>query len=98
MKGVSIDDPEMKDFRDYTDAVNAIASSSQGFVWRETFDPELPQQSNVLNDEQVIINFSVWNDIESLREFTYKTFHSAIMKRQKEWFQKYGKAHYHYGG
>lgn len=94
MKGVSIDDPEMKDFRDHTDAVNAIAASSKGFVWRDTFDPELPEQPNVLNDDQVIINFSVWNDMESLREFTYKTFHSAIMKRQKEWFQKYGKAHY----
>ena len=80
MKGVSIEDPEMKDFRDNTDRVNELA--------------EATPVTNALNDEQVLINFSVWEDVASLREFTYKTFHSAIMKRQKEWFQKYGTAHY----
>lgn len=94
MKGLSIDDPEMADFRDRTDEVNALADSAPGFVWRDAFDPEAAPQLNVLKDEQVIINFSVWKDVTSLRNYTYKTFHAAIMKRQKEWFQKYGKAHY----
>lgn len=94
MKGVSIDDPEMIDFRDNTDAVNALADAAPGFVWRDFFDETAIPTPNALNDEQVLINFSVWKDVESLREFTYKTFHTAIMKRQKEWFQKYGTAHY----
>lgn len=94
MKGVSIEDPEMKDFRDNTDRVNELAESSPGFIWRDIIDTEAAPAPNVLNDEQVLINFSVWEDVASLREFTYKTFHSAIMKRQKEWFQKYGTAHY----
>ncbi len=94
MKGQSIDDPEMKDFRDHTDAVNALAESSAGFVWRATFDPSAVPTPNGLEDEQVLINFSVWEDVASLKAFTYKTFHTAIMKRQKEWFQKYGTAHY----
>lgn len=94
MKGVSIEDPEMVDFRDNTDAVNALADAAPGFVWRDVFDETAIPTPNALNDEQVLINFSVWEDVESLKEFTYKTFHTAIMKRQKEWFQKYGTAHY----
>tara|TARA_R110002012_G_scaffold6531_3_gene30800 strand:- start:33291 stop:33704 length:414 start_codon:yes stop_codon:yes gene_type:complete len=94
MKGVSINDPEMKDFRDHTDEVNALAEQSKGFVWRDVFDENAEPKPNALADEQVLINFSVWEDVESLRAYTYKTFHTAIMKRQKEWFQKYGEAHY----
>lgn len=94
MKGVSIDDPEMIDFRNHTDAINELAESSPGFLWRDAFDPDAAPQLNVLQDEQVIINFSVWKDVLPLKEFTYKTVHAAIMKRQKEWFQNYGKAHY----
>ncbi|NNL82357.1 MAG: DUF3291 domain-containing protein, partial [Winogradskyella sp.] len=44
--------------------------------------------------DQVITNLSVWKDIETLESFTYKTFHTEFIKRRKEWFQKYGKAHY----
>ncbi|RMB59112.1 DUF3291 domain-containing protein [Dokdonia sinensis] len=94
MKGLSIDDPEMKDFRDNTDRVNELAETSPGFIWRDSIDTEAPKEPNVLNDEQVLINISVWEDVASLRNFTYKTFHSEFIKRQKEWFQKYGTAHY----
>jgi hypothetical protein len=94
MKGVSINDPEMKSFRDHTDEVNALAEQSKGFVWRDVFDENAAPQPNALADEQILINFSVWEDVESLRAYTYTTFHTAIMKRQKEWFQKYGEAHY----
>jgi len=94
MKGVSIEDPEMKDFRDHTDRVNQLAENSKGFIWRDTIDPNATPTPNALDDEQVLINFSVWEDVASLKAFTYETFHAAIMKRQKEWFQKYGTAHY----
>jgi len=43
------------------------------------------------NDEQVIINISVWDSIESLKDFVFKTFHSDFLKRRKEWFKSYGK-------
>ncbi len=93
MKGLSIDDPEMNSFKEQTDRVNALAEASKGFIWRDTgsYDTE---ESKGLFDDQVLTNMSVWESIEALKAFTYKTFHTAIMKRQKEWFQKYGAAHY----
>lgn len=94
MKGVSIDDPEMVDFKNHTDRVNALAEASPGFIWRDVYDENTPPKPNALDDTQVLINFSVWENVETLSAFTYTTFHTAIMKRQREWFQKYGTAHY----
>jgi hypothetical protein len=34
MRGVNIEDPVMKEFKDNLDAVNQAAESSKGFVWR----------------------------------------------------------------
>lgn len=94
MRGVSINDPEMLDFRKNTDRVNALAEASTGFVWRNIFDECATPHPNALADEQVLINLSVWKDVDTLKIFTYSTLHTGIMKRQKEWFQKYGTAHY----
>lgn len=44
-----------------------------------------------MNDEQVIINISVWERVEALEHFVYKTFHTSFLRRRKEWFQSYGK-------
>jgi Domain of unknown function (DUF3291) len=93
MKGVDINDPIMKEFVENLDKVNGIAESSEGFVWRLKDENNNATSLNPYNDEQVIINLSVWESIETLENFMYKTFHSEFLKRRKEWFQTYGKAH-----
>jgi len=94
MIGVNIEDPIMKEFVENLDRVNELAENSPGFVWRLKDDSNNASNFNPFNDEQVIINVSVWEDIESLENFTYKTFHTDFLKRRKEWFFKYGKAHF----
>jgi hypothetical protein len=91
MKGVDINDPIMKEFVDNLDKVNAIAESSEGFVWRLKDESNNATDLNPYNDVQVIINISVWETIESLETYMYKTFHSDFLKRRKEWFQSFGK-------
>lgn len=93
MKGVNINDPIMKEFVENLDNVNAIAESSDGFVWRLKDDNNNATGLNPYHDEQVIINVSVWESIETLEHFMYKTFHSDFLKRRKEWFQTFGKAY-----
>jgi hypothetical protein len=93
MKGININDPIMKEFVDNLDKVNALAESSQGFVWRLKDESNNATNLNPYNDEQVIINISVWQSIETLENFIYKTFHTEFLKRRKEWFQSYGKAY-----
>ncbi|MBT8324384.1 MAG: DUF3291 domain-containing protein [Winogradskyella sp.] len=94
MIGVTIEDPIMKEFVDNSDQVNLLAEGSEGFVWRFEDESNNSIDFNPFNDDQVITNLSVWKDIETLESFTYKTFHTEFIKRRKEWFQKYGKAHY----
>ncbi|CAL2095078.1 conserved protein of unknown function [Tenacibaculum sp. 190524A02b] len=92
--GVNMEDPIMKEFVDNLDKVNELAEGSEGFVWRLKDESNNAASFNPYNDEQVIINISVWETVEALENFTYKTFHTDFLKRRKEWFQKYGKAHY----
>ncbi|MDO7173796.1 DUF3291 domain-containing protein [Mariniflexile sp. AS56] len=91
MKGVSMDDPIMKEFVDNVNAVNEIAEKSNGFVWRLLDEDKEAANFSPFTDEQVIINISVWETIASLETFMYKTFHSDFLKRRKEWFYAYGK-------
>ena len=94
MIGVNIEDPVMKEFVENLDRVNDLAERSPGFVWRLKDESNNASGFNPFNDEQVIINISVWKNIESLENYTYKTFHTDFLKRRKEWFSKYGKAHF----
>jgi len=92
MKGANLDDPIMAEFVANLDKVNALAAQSDGFIWQPS-DEYGDDTSNPFHDEQVIINISVWRDIDSLKQFVYRTYHADIMRRQKEWFHKYGEAH-----
>lgn len=94
MRGVNIDDPIMKEFADNLDNINILADSSPGFVWRMKDDTNNATAFNPYNDEQIIVNVSVWSDIKTLEAYTYKTVHTDFLKRRKEWFQHFGKAYY----
>lgn len=91
MKGVDINDPIMKEFVENLDAINATAESSEGFVWRLKEDNNNATSLNPYDDEQVIVNISVWQSIEALEKFMYKSSHVEFLRRRKEWFQKFGK-------
>ena len=41
----------------------------------------------------VLVNMSIWKDVESLYNFVYKTVHSKIMSRRKEWFHRVEEAY-----
>lgn len=84
------DDPIMKEFVDFLDPINKLAEESPGFVWRLVGEPTEPSPW----EDMVIINISVWEDIESLKHFTYHTVHSYFVKSRKKWFEHLGKPHY----
>jgi Domain of unknown function (DUF3291) len=94
LKGANINDPIVKEFADNIAVVNELAEQSEGFVWRLKDDTNNATNLNPYNDEQIIINVSVWEDIDSLATFTYKFLHSEFLKRRKEWFQNFGKAYF----
>jgi Domain of unknown function (DUF3291) len=93
MNGVNINDPVMKEFVANLDLINSLAENSEGFVWRMKDESNNATGLNPYHDEQVIINISVWENLTALEKFTYKTFHTDFLRRRKEWFQSFGKAH-----
>ncbi len=84
------DDPANADFINGLDPVNAQADAAPGFIWRLVGDGNdatelVPDES----DPQLLINMSLWRDVESLGAFVYRnTDHLSFMRRRKEWFEK----------
>jgi hypothetical protein len=84
------DDPANADFMNALVPVNAQADAAPGFVWRLVGDGNdatdlVPDAA----DPQLLVNMSVWTDVEALAAFVYRNSdHLAFMRRRKEWFEK----------
>jgi Domain of unknown function (DUF3291) len=87
-----MDTPEMSGFKDNLDRINALADSSEGFVWRLVGDGEGSNDATSLrpfdDDSTLLINMSVWTDLEGLKNYVYKSVHTDFLKRRAEWFEK----------
>jgi hypothetical protein len=88
-----LDSPVLKDFVDNLDRINALAESSDGFVWRMKGDGNDATSMRGPWGDDVIINMSVWRDAASLRAYVYDTAHLEILKRKREWFTRMAKMH-----
>src|SRR4051812_36672968 len=88
-----IDDPVMQDFVANLDSINALAEDSDGFVWRLKTEGNNATSIKIFDDDFLIVNMSVWKDIETLNQFVYRSDHVKIFKRRKEWFDKMAELH-----
>ena len=86
-----LDDPRLADFLAGLDPVNAAADAAPGFVWR------LQTEAGNATDVQaftwdadgavgVIVNLTVWVDLDHLLAFVYSPQHRAVLRRRREWF------------
>lgn len=85
--------PELADFMAALDRINALAESSPGFVWRLQSASGNATDILVSEDPRSLVNMSVWSSVESLFAFVYRTGHTDVMKRRREWFEKPTEAH-----
>lgn len=81
-----MDSPELKDFVDGLDPVNAVAEAAGGFVWRLKADSGNATDIPVFGDAWLIVNMSVWRDADALTAFMYAGRHRELMARRREWF------------
>jgi len=82
-----LDSPQLRDFVDNLDRINALAEGSPGFVWRLTGDGNDATGLRPMG-EKIIVNYSIWRDVETLKSFVYSTAHVEILKRKREWFER----------
>ncbi len=86
-----LDSPALADFVANLDRINALAESSPGFIWRLKTEEGNATAFRPLG-ENTIVNMSVWKDVESLQQYVYKSAHTQIMSRRKEWFERMSEA------
>ncbi|MGD9793410.1 MAG: DUF3291 domain-containing protein [Acidimicrobiia bacterium] len=82
------DDPMIAPFMDALDEINALAEASPGFVWRFQTDEGNTTSVRPYDDELILINFSVWESIEALSDYAYRTDHATFLRRRREWFER----------
>ena len=83
-----LEDPLMADFVAQLDPVNALADASPGFVWR--FQTEGGNATSVrpLPDPLILFNMSVWESVEALQAYVYRSNHASALRDRKRWFEK----------
>ena len=89
-----IDHLVMADFVAQLPPINALAEVSPGFVWRLQSADGDATSIKVYDDDMVIINLTVWEDVESLRQYVYKSAHSGVMRDRRRWFEKFDGLYY----
>ncbi len=88
-----MDDPQMADFMAQLDEINAMADDAPGFVWRLQSDSGNATDIIVTPDPSFLINMSVWESVEALFDYVYKTAHTKVMTRRRDWFRKHDGAY-----
>ena len=83
-----LESPIMQGFRTQLDPVNALADQSPGFVWRlQTEDGNATAIRPYDDDNLMAINMSVWESLEVLQRFVYKSGHVESLRARKQWFE-----------
>lgn len=80
--------PETKDFAQALAAINLLAESSDGFIWRLKDESGNATSIHAFPDPMMIVNMSVWDSVESLQHFAYQSGHVQYVRRRKEWFEQ----------
>ncbi|MEO3870892.1 DUF3291 domain-containing protein [Nonomuraea sp. B12E4] len=82
-----IDSAELAGFVAELEPVNALADAAPGFVWRLK-ESETDPTATVAHDygDHLLLNFSVWESLDSLWNYVYRSPHLAVLRRRREWF------------
>ena len=83
-----LSDPIMQGFVDQLVAVNRAAEASPGFIWRLKSEEGDATNIRAYEDELILVNMSVWESIEMLREFTYRNHHAGVFRDRLQWFER----------
>jgi hypothetical protein len=89
-----LDNPVLADFVAQLPPINALAEESPGFVWRLQSESGDATSIKVYDDELIIVNLTVWESTNALREYVYKSAHRDVLRDRKRWFEKFDGPYY----
>lgn len=88
-----IDSPPIADFVADLDRINLLAERSKGFIWRLKDETGNATHINPFNDALLIVNISVWESVEDLKQFVYRSDHVEVYIKRAKWFEKMPEAY-----
>jgi hypothetical protein len=65
-----------------------LADAAPGFVWRLPPAGDGAGDVQVPSDPELLVNLTVWRSVEDLFDFTFRTAHTKVMMRRREWFER----------
>lgn len=83
-----LDSEIMKGFVERLDEINVLADAAPGFVWRLQSEEGDATSIQAFKDPLILVNMSVWENLESLKEYVYKSLHVDVLRGRKQWFDK----------
>ena len=89
-----IDDPIMAEFAAALNEVNSVADHSPGFVWRLQTTSGNASNIRAYPEPRILVNLSVWQSVEQLKLYVYKSLHGDFFVRRRNWFEKYQGEHF----
>ncbi len=78
--------PELADFVAALAPVNALADAAPGFVWRLQTDDGDATAVPVFGSTELMVNMSVWESVEALADFVFRSAHVGVMRDRRRWF------------
>ncbi|MBX6357616.1 MAG: DUF3291 domain-containing protein [Micromonosporaceae bacterium] len=85
-----LDSAQMADFVRDLPVINALADAAPGFVWRLRDEDGQDATSLRPYGPETMVNMSVWESVEALRDFVYRGPHLNSLRRRREWFDYAG--------
>ena len=59
---------------------------------QEIINEQCPAPLNNVNrrakDDMIIVNLTVWESVDALREYVYKSAHFGVLRDRKRWFEE----------
>ena len=83
-----LDDPLMAGFVARLEPLNALADSMPGFVWRLQTDDGDATAIRVFDNPLILFNLSLWESIEALENYVYRSDHVAALRKRSDWFER----------
>ena len=78
----------MQGFYDRIEEIHDLAEASPGYIWRYQDEDGDDVAERIFANPLLLINLTLWQDIESLRHFVYKTVHKELIQGRNQWFNK----------
>ena len=88
-----LEDAVMAGFVARLDEINALADRSPGFIWRLQTNEGNATYLRPYDDDRILVNMSVWESVDELKDFVYRTVHAQLLRQRQEWFERFAGAY-----